>query len=98
MFEDDVIDVTVDYGNLSTPTPTQFDVEEDGIDISTPVISGNTGTFQIQGLNANGTVSVLAMFAGGANKRLTIVANENQPLVGSIDPTDDDDIDDGAWG
>ena len=98
MFDDDVIDVVVDYSNLSTPTPTQFDVEEDGIDISTPVVSGNTGTFQIQGLNANGTVSVLAMFAGGANKRLTICANENQPATGSINPTDDDDVDDGAWG
>lgn len=98
MFEDEVIDVTVDYSNLASPTPTQFDVEEDGIDISEPTISGNTATFQIQGLNANGTVSLLAMFSGGPAKRLTICANENQPLIGSIAPTDDDDVDDGAWG
>lgn len=98
VFEDEVIDVTVDYSNLSSPTPTEFDYEEDGLDISEPVISGNTITFQIQGLNANGSMSLLAMFASGAAKRVTFVANENQPLMGSIDPTDDDDDDPGAWG
>ena len=98
VFEDEVIDVTVDYGNLVQPTPTEFDYEEDGIDISEPVISGNTITFQIQGLNANGSVSLLAMFGTGAARRLTFVANEAQPLMGSIDPTDDDDVDYGAWG
>ena len=98
VFEDEVIGVTVDYSNLTEPTPTEFDYEEDGVDISEPVISGNTITFQIQGLNANGSVSILAMFGTGAARRVTFVANENQPLVGSIDPTDDDDVDDGAWG
>ena len=98
MFEDEVIDVTVDYGNLASPTPTETDYEEDGIDISAPAISGNTVTFQIQGLNANGTVSLLAMFASGAARRLTICANENQQTTGSLDPTDDDDVDDGVWG
>lgn len=98
VFEDEVIDVTVDYSNLSTPTPTEKDYEEDGIDISEPVISGNTITFQIQGLNANGSMSLLAMFATGAAKRVTFVANENQLLMGSINPTDDDDVDDGVWG
>jgi hypothetical protein len=94
MFEDEAIDVTAEFSSA----PTEFDYEEDGIDISAPVISGNTITFQIQGLNANGTVSLLAMFGSGAARRLTICANENQPSVGSISPTDDDDIDDGAWG
>lgn len=94
VFEDEVIDVTVEFNS----TPTQTDYEEDGVDISAPVIVGNTITFQIQGLNANGTVSILAMFSGGAQRRVNFMANENQPLVGSIDPTDDDDIDDGAWG
>lgn len=98
MFEDEVIDVTVDYSNLASPTPTETDYEEDGIDISAPAISGNTVTFQIQGLNANGTVSLLAMFSGGAARRLTICANENQQATGSLDPTDDDDVDDGVWG
>lgn len=98
MFEDDVIDVIVDYGNLASPTPTETDYEEDGIDISAPAISGNTVTFQIQGLNANGTVSLLAMFSGGAARRLTICANENQQAIGSLDPTDDDDVDYGAFG
>lgn len=94
VFEDEVIDVTVEFNS----TPTQTDYEEDGVDISAPVIVGNTITFQIQGLNANGTVSVLAMFSGGAQRRVNFMANENQPLTGSIDPTDDDDVDDGAWG
>jgi hypothetical protein len=94
VFEDEVIDVTVEFN----ATPTQTDYEEDGVDISAPVIVGNTITFQIQGLNANGTVSVLAMFSGGAARRVNFMANENQPLTGSIDPTDDDDVDDGAWG
>ena len=98
VFEDEVIDVTVDFGNLTSPTPTEKDYEEDGIDISEPVISGNTITFQIQGLNANGSVSILAMFGTGAARRVTFVANQNQPLTGSIDPTDDDDDDPGAWG
>ena len=98
MFDDDVIDVVVDYSNLSTPTPTQFDVEEDGIDISEPVISGNTITFQIQGLNANGSMALLVYQSSGAKKRIVFVANENQPLMGSIDPTDDEDDDPGAWG
>jgi len=98
VFEDEVIDVTVDYSNLSSATPTEFDYEEDGLDISEPVISGNTITFQIQGMNANGSMSLLAMFGSGAAKRVTFVANENQPLMGSIDPTDDDDVDDGVWG
>lgn len=94
MFEDEVIDVTVEFSDA----PSETDYEEDGIDISSPVISGNTVTFQIQGLNANGSMSLLTMFSGGAARRLTIVANENQPLIGSIAPTDDDDVDDGAWG
>lgn len=98
MFEDDVIAVTVDYSNLSEPTPTESDYEEGGIDISAPVISGNTITFQIQRLSANGTVALLAMFASGVQKRLVIVANANQPATGSIDPTDDDDVDYGAFG
>lgn len=98
VFEDEVIDVTVDYSNLTSPTPTETDYEEDGVDISAPAISGNTVTFQIQGLNANGSVSLLAMFGTGAARRVTFVANENQPLMGSIDPTDDDDVDDGAHG
>ena len=97
-FEDEVIDVTVDFSNLTTATPTEFDYEEDGLDISEPVISGDTITFQIQGLNANGSMSLLAMFGTGAARRVTFVANENQPLMGSIDPTDDDDDDPGAWG
>ncbi len=94
VFDDEVIDVTVEFNEA----PSQFDYEEDGIDISEPVISGNTITFQIQGLNAGGTVSLLAMFSGGAARRANFMANENQPLVGSIAPTDDDDVDDGAWG
>ena len=94
MFEDEVIDVTVEFSGA----PSETDYEEDGIDISAPVISGNTVTFQIQGLNANGSMSLLTMFSGGAARRLTIVANENQPLMGSINPTDDDDVDYGAWG
>lgn len=94
VFEDEVIDVTVEF----SATPTEFDYEEDGIDISEPVISGDTITFQIQGLNANGSMSLLAMFGSGAAKRVTFVANEAQPLVGSIDPTDDDDVDYGALG
>ncbi len=94
MFEDEVIDVTVEFSDA----PSETDYEEDGIDISSPVISGNTVTFQIQGLNANGSMSLLTMFSSGAARRLTIVANENQPLIGSIAPTDDDDVDDGAWG
>lgn len=98
MFEDEVINVTVDYSNLSTSTPTEFDYEEDGIDISEPVISGDTITFQIQGLNANGTLGLLAMFGDGVQKRVVLVANENQPLIGTIAPTDDDDDDPGAWG
>ena len=98
MFEDEVIDVTVDYSNLASPTPTETDYEEDGIDISEPVISGNTITFQIQGLNANGSMALLAYQSSGAKKRIVFVANENQPLMGSIDPTDDDDVDDGEWG
>ena len=94
MFEDEVIDVTVEFSDA----PSETDYEEDGIDISSPVISGNTVTFQIQGLNANGSMSLLTMFSSGAARRLTLVANENQPLIGSIAPTDDDDVDDGAWG
>lgn len=94
VFEDEVIDVTVEFNSA----PSSTDYEEDGIDISAPVISGNTITFQIQGLNANGTVSILAMFSSGAARRVNFMANENQPLTGSIDPTDDDDVDDGAWG
>ena len=94
VFDDEVIDVTVEF----TSTPTDYDYEEDGIDISEPAISGNTITFQIQGLNANGSVSLLAMFGTGAARRVTFAANENQPLTGSISPTDDDDVDDGAWG
>ena len=93
MFEDEVIDVTVEFSDA----PSETDYEEDGIDISSPVISGNTVTFQIQGLNANGSMSLLTMFSSGAARRLTLVANENQPLIGSIAPTDDDDVDDGAW-
>lgn len=98
VFEDEVIDVTVDYSNLTTPTVTETDYEEDGVDISAPVISGNTITFQIQGLNADGSVSILAMFGTGAARRVTFVANENQPLTGSISPTDDNDVDYGAFG
>lgn len=94
VFDDEVIDVTVEF----TDAPTEYDYEEDGIDISAPVISGNTITFQIQGLNANGTVSLLAMFSGGAARRVTFQANENQPLAGSINPTDDNDVDYGAHG
>jgi len=94
VFEDEVIPVTVEFNS----TPSQFDYEEDGLDISEPVIVGDTITFQIQGLNANGTMSLLAMFADGAARRVNFMANQNQPLVGSIDPTDDDDVDDGAWG
>lgn len=98
VFEDEVIGVTVDYSNLTEPTPTEFDYEEDGVDISEPVISGNAITFQIQGLNADGSMSLLAMFASGAARRVTFLANANQPLMGSIDPTDDNDVDYGAWG
>lgn len=94
VFEDEVIDVTVEFGSA----PTETDYEEDGIDISAPVISGNSITFQIQGLNANGTVSILVTFASGAQRRVNFMANENQPLVGSIAPTDDDDDDPGVWG
>lgn len=95
VFDDEVIDVTVTF----TDTPTETDYEEDGIDISTPIISGNSITFQIQGLNANGTVSILVMFAGGAAKRVDFMANENQPAnQGSITTTDDDDVDYGSWG
>ena len=94
VFEDEVIDVTVEYQF----TPIEFDYEEDGIDISEPVISGNTITFQIQGLNANGSMALLVYQSSGAKKRIVFVANENQPLMGSIDPTDDEDDDPGAWG
>ena len=94
VFEDEVIDVTVEYQF----TPTEFDYEEDGINISEPEISGNTITFQIQGLNANGSMALLAYQSSGAKKRIVFVANENQPLMGSIDPTDDEDDDPGAWG
>ena len=94
VFEDEGIDVTVEYQF----TPIEFDYEEDGIDISEPVISGNTITFQIQGLNANGSMALLVYQSSGAKKRIVFVANENQPLMGSIDPTDDEDDDPGAWG
>jgi hypothetical protein len=94
VFSDEVVPVTVEFG----ATPTEYDYEEDGLDISAPVISGNTITFQIQGANADGSMSLLAMFADGAARRVTFVANENQPLTGSINPTDDDDDDPGAWG
>lgn len=98
VFEDEVIGVTVDYSSLTETPPTEFDYEEDGIDISEPVISGNTITFQIQGLNACGSMSLLTFFGSGVKRRVTFVANEAQPLMGSIDPTDDDDDDPGAWG
>jgi len=95
VFDDEVVDVIVEFSG----TPTDTDYEEDGIDISTPIISGNTITFQIQGLNANGTVSILVMFGSGAARRVSFMANENQPVSqGSITTTDDDDVDYGAWG
>lgn len=94
VFDDEVIGVTVEFSSA----PSEYDYEEDGIDISEPVISGNTITFQIQGLNANGTLSLLAMFSDGAARRVNFMANANQQLTGSIDPTDDDDDDPGAWG
>lgn len=94
IFDDEVVPVTAEFGE----TPTEIDYEEDGVDISAPVISGNTLSFQIQGLNANGSVALLVSFASGAARRLVIAANENQPLMGSIAPTDDDDDDPGAWG
>ena len=95
VFEDEVIDVTIQFGEA----PTQFDYEEDGIDASEPVISGNTITLQFQTLSAGGTYQILAMFASGAAKRVRFQANEAQPVAtGSITVTDDDDVDYGAWG
>ena len=95
VFDDEVIDVVAEF--LSAPTETDY--EEDGIDISTPVISGNTIAFQIQGLSASGTASVLVMFTSGAAKRVNFMANALQPVSqGSITTTDDDDVDYGAWG
>lgn len=95
VFEDEVIPVTIEFQQA----PSETDYEEDGIDISAPQISGNTVTFQIQGLNANGTASLLAMFADGAARRVNFAANQNQPATfSSITPTDDDDVDYGAFG
>lgn len=95
VFEDEVFDVIIQFSEA----PTQFDYEEDGIDASEPVISGNTITLQFQTLSASGTYQLLAMFASGAAKRVRFQANEAQPVAtGSITVTDDDDVDYGAWG
>lgn len=96
IFEDEVINVVITFDEA----PSETDYEEDGIDISTPQISGNTVTFQIQGLNASGTVALLAMFSDGSTRRCVFRANASQPFTGTaaIDPTDDDDVDYGAFG
>jgi hypothetical protein len=98
-FSDEVIDVVCEF----TTAPTDFDYEEEGIDISTPVISGNTITFQIQGIASNGTLALLAMFGGGAQRRVNFIANPMQFPIGTLNdaaiiPTDDDDVDYGVWG
>lgn len=95
VFDDEVIDVVIHF----TAAPTEFDYEEDGIDGSAPVISGTTITVQFQTLNPSGVYQLLAMFAGGAAKRVRFQASPAQPAYsGAITPTDDDDVDDGAWG
>lgn len=95
VFEDEVIDGVIEF----TQAPTLIDYEEDGIGIATPLISGNTVTFQVQELSASGLLSFLISFESGAQKRVNIQANVAQPYSsGSITPTDDDDVDYGDWG
>lgn len=95
VFEDEVIDVVIQYSEA----PTNFDYEEDGIDASEPVISGTTITLQFQVLNPNGVYQLLAMFASGAARRVRFQANPAQPVATtSITPSDDDDVDYGVWG
>lgn len=95
VFEDEVIDGVIEF----TQTPTLIDYEQDGIEIATPLISGNTITFQLQELHPNGLVSFLISFESGAQKRVNIRAHAAQPYdSSSITPSDDDDVDYGDWG
>jgi hypothetical protein len=95
VIEGEAFDVTIEYPE----TPASFDYWEDGIDGSEPVISGDTITLQFQTLTACGTYEIEAAYASGAKRRVKFQANEAQPFISSATtPTDDDDVDYGAWG
>ena len=95
VFPDDVIDVVIQFSSA----PTEFDYEEDGIDGSEPVISGNSINVQFQTLSASGTYELVAMFASGAARTVRFQAHEAQPAwIAPITTTDDDDVDYGALG
>ncbi len=97
--EDEVLDVTMRF-------PPSTDVDEvdisaeSGITISTPIISDNKISVQFQQLSSGGTVEFLAMMESGAAQRIRFKAHPNQPVCvpAVLTPTDDDDVDDGAWG
>lgn len=96
VFEDEVIDTVIQLPF----TPTEFDYEEDGMDASEPVISGDTVTLQFQDLTPSGSYEILIYGASGQKKRVRFQANEAQPIVsaGDIIADDDEDDDPGAWG
>lgn len=96
VFDNEKIDVTIEFGTA----PSQFNYYEDGIDASEPVIAGNSITLQFQDLQPSGTYEIDVMFPNGAKKKVVFMANPAQPYDGTglNDPTDDVDVDDGAWG
>jgi len=95
VFEDELLNVTIQFPFAVSET----DYEEDGIDGSTPVISSNVVTLQFSQVQPSGTYQILGTASDGQTKRVRFQANAAQPVPSdAITPTDDDDVDYGAWG